>query len=468
MYNVLDHTGIKSVRDLSKLLADQGCEQALIKKLGKNNNDKNQIYFHHDASLLNAIFDMTFTTREASQSKKKDGKVTGKKILSAVFNNFHWLATDGSLHKVTECKGVLYAQYPEVRLSGFKSESGLMPRSMSIDFVKKNHEVERYLALGAAPDGHTIAVMIVEPEAGFFDEFRNLPFMANSTICRRIELAHTSGSEKLKTMLRERIGGRTVKGCRLDVDGNTLPFTGTAVHGYTLEHELGIRTNAAKDGDIFGIELKCFTSKKLTLFTPEPDGGLYAESFEDFMTKYGYEKKATYRFTGLHRAGSISVKSSLMLRVMCIPSKSKDGSLVEYDATKPLSHQLGNLQVVLLDSDDSIAASWSSERLLNNWGVKHQEAVYVPAKVSLNENQEEFLLGFEKAVTFGKHVIWCKRTTLERMILSIVNGTIFLDPAPKLDPDNPKNNKRRSQWRINNIYRDAGHLYEQVDEVAIV
>lgn len=467
MYNVLDHTGIKSVRDLSKLLADQGCEQALIKKLGKNNNDKNQIYFHHDASLLNAIFDMTFTTREASQSKKKDGKVTGKKILSAVFNNFHWLATDGSLHKVTECKGVLYAQYPEVRLSGFKSQFGLMPRSMSVDFVKNYQGVERYLVLGATSEGHTVAVMLAEPEALFGEEFLELPFMANSTICRRIELAQTSGSEKLKAMLRERIGGKTVKGCRLDAKGNTLPFTGPQVHGYTLEHELGIRTNAAKDGDIFGIELKCFTGKKLTLFTPEPDGGLYAESFEDFMIRYGYEKETTYRFTGLHRAGSVTEKSGLTLRVMCIPSKSMHDALVEYDPNKPLSHQLDNLQVVLTDKNDYLAASWSSKRLLNNWGVKHQEAVYVPATVSDNENLSESALGFKKSVSFGTDVLWCKKTSLERMILAIVNGVIFLDPAPKLDMDNPRNNKRRSQWRVNDIYRDSFELYERVEKVSI-
>jgi len=467
MYNVLDHVDLKTISDLQNILKSQGCDKALIKKLGRNNNDKQQIYFHHDASLLNAIFDMTFSTREASQSNKHDGSVKGKKILSAVFNDFQWLGTDNSLHRVATCKGVLYAQYPEVRLSGFKADTGLMPKTMSIDYVKENPDVDRYLAIGATAEGKAIAVMIVDPSSQFKTEFLAIPFFSNSKICRLLNVEQSSGSQKLLALLKKNIGGRNVKGCRLDAEGNTLPFTGTQVHGYTLEHELGIRTNASKDGDIFGIELKCFTNKKLTLFTPEPDSGLYSESFADFMKKYGYEKEAVYRLTGLHRAGSISEKSGLSLRVLCTPKGSKSDEVTDYDPNKPLSHQIDNLNVVLSDEENNIAASWSVERLLNNWGVKHNESVYVPAKVIDNDIQEECDAGFTRRVIFGAEVLWCKRTSLERMIRSIASGIIFLDPAPKYDPDNPKNNKRRSQWRINNIYRDSHYLYEEVKEVDI-
>jgi len=466
-FNILDHTTIESLHQVTDLLKILACERILIKKLGKNNNDKQQIYFHHDASLLNAVFDMTFSTREKSQSNKRKGSIKGKRILSATFNSFHWLGIDNSLHRVNSCKGVLYAQYPEVRLSGFKAETGFMPQSMSIDFAKANPEIPRYLAIGATHDGKATAIMIVNPSHEFKREFLSLPFFANSKICRVLEIEQEAGSHKLLTLLKQRIGSKSIKGCRLDADGNTVPFTGTQVHGYTLEHELGIRTNASKDGDIFGIELKCFTSKKLTLFTPEPDGGLYSQSFPDFMQKYGYEKEAVYRLTGLHRAGSVSEKSGLSLRVLCTPKGSESEELENYDPDKPLAHQLENLMVVLADDDENIAASWSAERLLNNWGVKHNESVYVPARVTDNEVQEEYDAGYTRKVHFGDQVLWCKRTSLERMIRSIASGVIFLDPAPKFDPDNPKNNKRRSQWRINNIYRDSQHLYEEVREVDI-
>ena len=120
-----------------------------------------------------------------------------------------------------------------------------------------------------------------------------------------------------------------------------------------------------------------------------------------------------------------------------------------------------------MDDGENIAASWSVERLLNNWGVKHNESVYVPAKVTDNDISHELDVGYTRRVTFGNQVLWCKKTSLERMIRSIASGVIFLDPAPKYDPDNPRNNKRRSQWRINNIYRDSQHLYEEVKEVDI-
>lgn len=467
IFNILDHSHINSVSAVKSLLASNGCERALIKKLAKNNNDKQQVYFHHDTSLLNAVFDMTFTTRESSRSQKRHGSVQGKKILSAVFNDFQWLGTDNSLHRVTACKGILYAQFPEVRLSGFKAQTGLMPRSMSVDFVKDSPCANRYLAIGATAAGGAIAIMIVNPEEQFLSEFLQLPFMTSSKICRLITINQVSGSDMLLSLLKQRIGGRSVKGCRLDTDGKTLPFTGTQVHGYTLEHELGIRTNASKDGDIFGIELKCFTNRKLTLFTPEPDGGLYCESFAAFMEKYGYEKEAVYRLTGLHRAGFVSEKSGLSLRVLCCPKGVKQGEVRDYNPDLPLSHQMDNLSVVLCDDDGNIAASWSAERLLNNWGVKHNESVYVPATVTDNEVGEEYAAGYTRRVIFGSQVLWCKRTSLERMIKSIADGVIFLDPAPKYDPDNPKNNKRRSQWRINNIYRDSHHLYEEVREVNI-
>lgn len=442
-----------------------GCETMLIKALTKNNNDKNQIYIHPNPDFLNSIFDLTFSYREPSTSQKKRGK--GLPIPEARFNSFAWVATDNSLHTVEHCKGILYAQYPEVRLSGFQSTSGLMPHSMSINFTKSEPDTPRYLAIGATNAGQAYAVMIVSPHQDFHKEYKKLPFPLDSKACKVVYLQQTlTKSDRLKALLSERIANKNIKGCRLTTKGETVPFTGTQVHGYTLEHELGIRPNADKDGDIWGIELKCFTSNKLTLFTPEPDGGLYHESFEQFMLRYGYAKEAVYRFTGLHRVNQVNDKSQLKLAVLCSP-KDDENTLIDYDSKKPFKHQLNNLQVALIDDDENIAASWSITRLFNNWGIKHNEAVYVPAKVTDNTIQTEVELGFTRRVFFGGEVIWCKRSTLEHMLSAIVKGTIFLDPAPKLDPDNPKNNKRRSQWRINNIYRDAPSLYESVEMVTL-
>lgn len=466
--NILDHTDVSSLDNIIDQLKSLECKALLCKQLGKNNNDKNQIYFHHNPDFLNSIFDLTFSYRQTSTSNKR--KATKKPIPEAIFNDFSWLGSDGSLHKTSRLKGILYAQYPEVRLSGFRSDNGLMPQSLSVQFTKENPNAVRFLIIGANAKGKAYGVVIVKPSQSVINAIANIPLHADSKICRYLNFASDNSrmnSEKLKRLLSQKIAGRSIKGCRLNTNGETIPFIGTQVHGYTLEHELGIIPNADQDGDIFGIELKCFTRNKLTLFTPEPDGGLYAQSFKEFMLKYGYEKDAVYRFTGLHRVNSVNEKSQLSMAVWCSP-KGKDDELIDFDISKPFKNQLHNLQVVLVDDDNNIAASWSLARLFNNWGVKHNEVVYVPASVSDNEISAEIEAGFTKRVLFGNEVLWCYRSTLEIMIRAIVTGIIYLDPSPKLDPDNPKNNKRRSQWRINNIYRDSAKLYEEVQRVKLV
>ncbi len=261
--NVLDHHQIDGLSYVSDMLKKFGCKSVLIKKLTKNNNDKQQVYFHHNPDLLNSIFDLTFGYRVASTSKKKNSLVSGKMIPEAVFNNFFWVSVDSEPFRVSGCKGILYAQYPEVRLSGFQSDSGMMPSSMSISFAKGKPEIARYLAIGADDEGRAYGLMIVQPKNQFAGEFRSLPLYENSKICRLLSITQPqSASDKLKIALKNKIAGKDIKGCRLTADGRTIPFTGTQVHGYTLEHELGIATNAGKDGDFLGIELKCYTNSR--------------------------------------------------------------------------------------------------------------------------------------------------------------------------------------------------------------
>ncbi|MFD2271452.1 MvaI/BcnI family restriction endonuclease [Undibacterium arcticum] len=133
--------------------------------------------------------------------------------------------------------------------------------------------------------------------------------------CARDWFLEQGSSKKLERLLAD-VVGRPLRGCRLDVYGTTLPFSGTQVCGYTLEHALGIVPNSAMDGDIYGIELKTHTQLKVTLFTPEPDMGLYARNFKEFMEQYGYrDADGDYRLTGIHRSRERCAKSGLTLRV---------------------------------------------------------------------------------------------------------------------------------------------------------
>ena len=246
-----------------------------------------------------------------------------------------------------------------------------------------------------------------------------------------------------------------------------MPFNGTQVHGYTLEHACDIKPNSNHDGDIYGIELKCFSSKKLSLITTEANGGLYRENYAKFMTTYGYLSGQDYRLTGIHRANVKNSKTGLTLKIVCFPISKSSSEIVLrlYDPDIPFAKQMNAMSLVLEDEEGNTAASWSIEHLMNRWGAKHSEVVYVPATVTVNEVPDEVSAGFLKRVKFGNEVLWCFRSTVEDLIKAIHAGIIFLDPAPKYSEVDSKRNKRRTQWRLNNIYRAAPSLYERTEIV---
>lgn len=470
-FNQFDHFSIPNFDEVRNLLRPHGCEIALIKSLPKNANDKNQVYYHSDASLLNSIFDLRFSDRGESRSVTKCTSAPGKAIPQALFHRFSWLSKGEKLYDAKACKAIIYAQYPEARLSGFITETGEMPRSMSVEYTKRDDQKPRYLILGATQSGHAIAIMAIDPGKQFVKEFKALDTYYGSSVCKaiKIDLGIENGSFKLRKILKKNVARKTLLGCRFDRNGDTIPFTGTQVHGYTLEHACGIKPNADKNGDIFGIELKCFTRKKLTLFTPEPDGGLYAKSFADFMTRYGYLKGDDYRLTGLHRAYKENEKTGLTLKIRCIHSyKIKDfagKNIIRYesgyyDPERPITRQMNQMEVVLEDREGNVAASWSLERLLNCWGAKHNEVVYYPAEKLENDDIETLTEGFKYKIQFADEVLWCKDTNAEKLFNAIHSGTVYLDPAPKFNPADPKRNKRRSQWRVNDIYKSSLELYE--------
>lgn len=469
VFNHLDFIDVESTSFVAGSLQKHGCTLALIKCLAKNNNDKNQIYFHHDSSILNSVFDLTFEERAPSTSISKRSSSLGKSIPQAIFNEFYWLSINHSLEKAKQCKAITYHQYPETRLSGFKTENGEMPRSMTVDYTKSEGVLPRYLVLGATPSGGAVAMILVNPKERFVTEFNDLNGFHDSKICKHLPIVIETNthSERLKNLLTSNVAGKSLKGCRFDKDGNTIPFTSTQVHGYTLEHACGIIPNANHDGDIYGIELKCFTSKKISLITTEADGGLYRISFSDFMKTYGYLKNEDYRLTGVHRAYEENKKTGLTLKIICYPI-GRGKSDVErklYDPSLAFAKQMNGMQLILEDTKENIAASWSIEHLMNRWGAKHNEVVYIPATVSDNDLPDEIKNGYLKRVTFSNEVLWCFRSTVKNLILAIHKGIIFLDPAPKFNESDSRGNKRRTQWRLNNIYQAAEFLYDKSEVV---
>lgn len=444
-----------SLDEIATLLTAHGAYEALIKPLSKNHNDKNQIYSGRDFAPLYPMFDVDFSMRGASSSRKKSGKTKGKSIPEAVFRDFVWLDAGGRKVRARDVKMIIYAQYPETRLSGFSTVENTMPDAMSVGFTKQHPTMPRYLVLGRRGSGGVVAIMIADPSSLFISDVDALPAATGSRVWKHLRLRATA-PERLVTMLAN-AAGKPLPGRRLDSAGQTLPFNGTQVCGYTLEHALGIIPNSDKNGDFEGIELKSHTQAKVTLFTPEPDMGLYASDFAKFMTTYGYlDGEGHYRVTGIHRVGSRCEKSGLTLKVR---NHSREESLA---ASADNDVHLG-----LFDDDDILTAGWSLERMLNCWNSKHNEAVYIPAVKTSLADPELLRQGYRYTVEFSQNVMWCRETSAERLFEALYNGTLFLDPAPKYCPGNPKLTKRRSQWQVNDIRTAAKDLYSDVRMITL-
>lgn len=464
--------------EIRSTLQGLGATKAILKVLPKNANDKNQIYFSSDFGVLYNNFDLQLAERGPSTSTTKTASRPGAHIPEAVFAQFWWAKPDGTLVRAKNVKAIIYTQYPEARLSGFLTVENTMPESLSVTFTKNQPEEKRLLVLGCLPGGGCVGLVYIGMQARLASEIAALPGVEGSKVCKLLKIEQNY-SERLFTQL-SAVVGRPMKGCRLDASGTTLPFTGTQVCGYTLEHALGLASNSAKDGDIYGIELKTHTQPKVTLFTPEPDFGLYVTSFDTFMRRYGYTPKpGEWRVTGVHRAGKRCSTSGLTLRVReyrIAPASDQPGTKLDwfrdekgeriafpYNASTSLTAKLDAVEVVLEDDNGNIAAGWSLERLMNNWGVKHNEAVYISATKTVATDPEAIAAGFAYDIQFSPKVTWCRGTSAERLLNAIDSGVIFLDPAPKLVEGDSGKNKRRSQWRVNDIDTAIAHLYDRVE-----
>ena len=450
----LDHS-IESIRQLSAILAKHGARDALIKELKKNHNDKNQVYSGKDFQPLHPFFSLHFAERTECTSFKSSGGHAGKPILEGTFSDFVWVRTDNEEVQAKNAKLIIYPQYPEARLSGFKTVRNTTPRSITIEYTKAHPDARRYLVLGRRGSGSVVAIMVAEPGHEFVERLKELECAPGSRVWKYLSVAVDS-TAKLHQLLMG-IVGKEYPGCRYDAKGNVIPFTGTQVCGYTLEYAPGILPDSSMHGDFEGIELKAHTQKKVTLMTPEPDRGLYAEDFPRFMKQYGYkDNNGNYRLTGIHRVGKSSGKSGLTLKIL------------NYDPSKNVASQAANdIPVALEDGQGSVAAGWSLERLLNCRGAKHNEVVYVKAEKHECKDLDKAAEGYKYTVVFDDKVIWCKHTSPDNLLRALSDGTIFLDPAPKLDLGNPGKSKRRAQWRANNIDGAVQSLYEEVEIIAL-
>ncbi|GAB2587642.1 hypothetical protein GCM10027034_20070 [Ramlibacter solisilvae] len=226
-----------------------------------------------------------------------------------------------------------------------------------------------------------------------------------------------------------------------------------------------------------GIELKTHTKSKVSLMTAEPDFGIYAESFKTFMKKYGSQKTdGEYRLSGgQHKCNRKNSSTGLTLRIVEYRLKSgakgkewilgSDGQRKRFEYTRsgePIV-DIDSIEVILEDTSGQVAAGWSLGRLMNNWGAKHNEAVYIPAERRDNDDEVQWAQGFVYEVKFKPKVSWCRKSSARRLLNAISDGVIFLDPGSKFVEGQPA--RRRSQWRMGNLKKGLSQLYDKVMDI---
>lgn len=421
--------------NLSQLKASfqkQGCQKIYAKTLSPNDNSKNQVYLGGSFDILN-VFPISEIIADSSGDWKRD------RFKASV--NFSWLQDDGNLYPAPRAQLILYPKYPEVRFSGFLARCEKPPSDLMTV-----RQAGRVLFLSGNDKGEIIGY-ITSHDSELANAFEQLKSQEELGVFKIITVSRQIANNR-KELISELIRIYDlgwIDSKRLDKEGNVIECKSSNCGGYTLEAELGITPNGYSEPDFLGWEIKQYGVKKfellqssvITLMTPEPTGGIYKdEGVEAFLKDYGYEdqrgRKDRINFGGIHRVGEKHKRTGLTMNLIgfdekSIKIKNTDGS------------------IALLDSNETVAASWSFSSLLKHWNKKHSQACYVP---SLSEVTPK------RKYRYGNEILLGIGTEFQLFLKEMANGNIYYDPGIKMESASTKpKTKRRSQFRMK-----SGHL----------
>jgi hypothetical protein len=427
---------------LARQLSDFGARVVLVKHLAPNDNGKNQIYVGGDMSSIGLL--------PAGELKFRDQKPNRGPIFGADLK-LCWLNADGQLEPAPDAKIISYPQYPESRLSGFVRGCRAAPASL-FDHSKEGRSKGRVLLLAPLDDGRVIAV-------AYGGETVEAAALAAATgesygVFQLFPLRQQPVDDARHTLLMElarihRLGW--VPPMRLMKDGSTRPCVGRNCAGVTLETLLGIAPNGYAEPDFHGWEVKQHgvgsllkpRSGRVTLMTPEPDGGVYAaEGAEYFVRRWGYRDRNGHE-DRINFGGEYSVKKDAS------PLTGLRLAMHGFDVEREAIDGAG--QIALLTGKDEVAASWSFTKLMNHWRRKHARAVYVPSEKS-NEAGVRY--------RYGNQLLLGEGTSFSLLLRAISGGAVRYDPGLKIEDAStsfPKG-KWRSQFRA--PYGQVPALYQ--------
>lgn len=431
-------------KNLLKLFSDNECETVYVKRLVKNNNSKQQIYVAQgDTRVLNVFPLRDFTSVLNSNAKSETFHAAC---------NFFWLDDEGNKFVAPNAKFILYPKYPEVRFSGFIQGCKNAPSE-----ILNNATEGRLLFLGISKSDEILGYA-TEAESEIANEFFNLQNIPMFGILYSLAIEKRRIVLDTKTQLLRKLKEIYIKGW---IDSKQLkpgfiiaPCNEDRCGGLTLEAELGIIQNGKSEPDYLGWEIKQFGVKKLhlinstriTLMTPEPDGGLYKDKGGiNFVRTYGYKSKTNIErmdFTGYHKCKILQIKSGLIL------------DIAGYDfLTNKITDTNGG--IYLYDKDDKVAASWSFSKMLTHWNKKHAKASYIPSLLNKFPNRQ---------YKYSNNIILCEGTDFSYFINNIASGKIYYDPGTHIDNISKKATlKPRSQFRISSKF--ITQLYYNTESV---
>jgi hypothetical protein len=256
---------IENVEKMLRRFRELGAERVFFKKLAENDNRKQQIYL---GSSFAALSFFPYGEIVAYPDLKEPN-------FKAPLN-FFWI-DENTVERAQGAQLILYPAYPEVRLSGFLAGCRLAPSEHMREVPKECRRGfdGRLLVFGTTADGKTFAYLAIE-NSSLANE---LHAFASDNEELLNELTLPVGSEKNKQLLLDALreihlaGPHSSK--RMYASGEIKPYTARNGGGYTLEALLGIAPNSRAEPDYMGWEIKAYTKSRVTLMTPEPNGGFY-------------------------------------------------------------------------------------------------------------------------------------------------------------------------------------------------
>jgi len=424
------------IASLMRRFRELGAVRAFCKPLAENDNSKQQIYL---GSNLEVVQMFPFQEVEATE-KGKDSTYKAKLV-------FNWIGKDFS-ERATGAQLILYPQYPEVRLSGFLRGCKQAPNESLRPIPKKSRHFNngpdgRVLFFSITRNGETLAYLANADDALAHD-FRNKQAQGQYTqesVFFNLPLLGRDSKIILLEKLAEIRKGGWQPSIRLSKTGQVLAYKARNGGGYTLEALLGIMPNGRSEPDYLGWEMKAYSRDRITLMTPEPDGGMYGEAgVKAFVRKYGAPtENDTLYFTGTHRANKRNAKTGLTLMVR------------GFNPAKTLIEDVGGA-VELLTDKGNCAAAWSFGDLMICWNKKHAQAAYV-------HYQSEKVAA--PAYRYLSPALLGEGTDFGRYLAALCSGKVIFDPGSKvMNASGQKSSvKARSQFRMS--VKNLADLYQK-------